>query len=412
MTTETGERLLELLAVASAGPVARRGRAHRVDRLALARPRDRGPPFRLAPESRRPQVRTGVDEADKAASLTPVGGLGTRGSWSCGGPRWRIDGSWSRRCARIRDRRSSLSPTGRGRIRSRVPAAAGHEVAFLHSDESDAGAHRGLGPSFSGNLRRSRRPVGRARPRSRPRRRDRGRRRRRGVAGGAIAHVARARGAGRTGGAPGSVVLGVSPAPTVEAIVVPGGPARSTPRARRRGAWLAADARDRPARGAAGRRAPHRGARRPRCVRRTGRRVRAQPAGPVPPAACARASTCCAGTAPPNGRWYAMSAAPSELRVLRVGRARACGRSSRRSCRAPAVADVDAANRGGPVRPTSSIGTEAVLHRSEWAAAPRCGRVPRSRPGAARAALPRRPQAFWLLTRGAQLLAGGPAARR
>ena len=117
---------------------ARRRRPRRLDRLALGRPPHRGAAFRVRPQPRRPHPDPSPTGVAQSARQTPqprrFGGF----RW-CGGRRWRIGARSSRRCARRRARRWSRWPTGRGRGRSpSTSAAAGREVASVHSDESDA----------------------------------------------------------------------------------------------------------------------------------------------------------------------------------------------------------------------------------------------------------------------------------
>ena len=312
--------------------------------------------------------------------------------WSCGGRRWSTGGSWSRRCARPTGRRSSRSPTGRGRGRSRsICSGADRNVAFVHSDVSDAQRTEAWRRAARGKCVVVGGRIGRARAGARSRGRDRRRRRRRGAAGRAVAHVARARRAARAGArAPGASWSVVSPAPTVEALALAGraSSTRRRPTSRRAAgrASLVVDRREEPP--GAGLLTEAFAAARARRGRPGG--VRAQPARPLPRARVRRVPRAAAlGSRSTERPMVCDECGATRLRVLRAGVTRVREELAALFPRLR-VLDVDAA--------TTEVGDGRHPDRHRGRAAPArdappppdARRVPRSRPGAARAALPRR----------------------
>ena len=305
---------------------------------------------------------------------------------------------------RVRRRRRALA-----RARRRTSPSTGRDVALLHSFESDAARTAGLAARRAGRVHRRRRPDRRARARARPARpssssttptrrcrrsaRPPGTRatccRARRARGRAVRRVlARADGrGGRRRGRPGR--------------------GRGAAARRRGGGWprvQVVDRREEPpgsgllSEALADRAAP----------RRRPRGVRAEPAGPVPAARVRVVPAPAAlGHGPTNARSCAPSAAPPSCGSCASGVTRV--REELEALVPGArVADVDTAT-GEVPDADILIGTEAVLHRAA---------VRRRRPALVayldldqellapryRAAA----QAHWLLTRGAQLLAGRP----
>ena len=385
------------------GPAARRRRAERVDRAPLGRPARRGPPLRVSPPnlvppnlrldgltalSRRKRPNGGAVAA--AARPAGVGRVDVRG----GGLDDRVRRRRGR--ARARSRRTSSQQGRDGRGAALVPTPTPSARAAWR--RAAAGECVVVGGRIAALA-----------PGARPARRGRRRRRRRGAAGGARADVARARravherarrvgcavhrvlaGADRRGVARRSGVLD-APAPDVEH--------RGWPRVR------VVDRGDEPP-GAGLLTEPLadalRNARRPsRCASSTGA---AASACSLP----ASASTCCGGSPTRTGRRCAPSAASAKPRLLRAGVTRV--REELEALVPGArVVDVDAAT-GDVPDADIAIGTEAVLHRaSVRRRRPDARRVPRSRSGAARAALPRRVASA--LARDARRAAARAAAR-
>ena len=337
----TGE-LLDVLAVVSAGPPA--------DVVALtewiawrwSRTAGRGPAVGVARRTTsRPPVPPGAGER-------PVGprraARASRGD-ACDPPTAaaRPAGRRWRRCVRGRRVDDRLRRRRRSRrARSRRTCRAGPRRSRCCTRSSPTrsarragGAPRaGAASSSAAGSRRSRRSRP-ARPRSSsttPTRRCKRSVRRPGTRATCCASAA------ARAGVPFTVC---SPAPTVEAHRRVGRRRRASTRRRptsRRGAGRASrsstGARSRPARGCCRRRWPT-------ALHHAGRArgVRAEPAGPVPPARVRRrASTCCGGTAPTNGRSCAPSAARRSCgccasgvtRVPRGARGAGAGRAGRR----------------------------------------------------------------------------------
>ncbi len=132
-----------------------------------------------------------------------------RARWSCGGRRCWIGGSWSRRCVPTTGRRSSRWPTGRGGDRWRSSCGrAGRDVAFVHSDDSDAQRTAAWKRATQGSCVVVGGRVAALAPVPDLARRDRRRRRRRSSAGRTVADLARTRRAPRAGRARGCTVVG------------------------------------------------------------------------------------------------------------------------------------------------------------------------------------------------------------
>ena len=189
-------------------PAARRRRPRRLDRLALDRPPHRGAALRVAPQPRRPHPhpkRTGVARRpDRRPHVTPVRRVGGGAAAAVGRPAGagRVD---------VRGRRVDARRGGRrvaGAVARAVPARRGSRRRVRALRRVRRGAHRRVATGGAGSCVVVGGRIGRARAGSRSRGRDRGRRRRRGAAGGAVAHVARARRALRARGARGRVVVG------------------------------------------------------------------------------------------------------------------------------------------------------------------------------------------------------------
>ena len=319
------------------------------------------------------------------------------------------------RCSRPKGRRSCASPTARARaLAAQLHARGrGHAVALLHSDESDAErteawrrAAAGGSASWSGaGSRRSRRcptcaaaiVVDDADEALQEER---------------VADVARARCAARAG-APGRCAVdgGVARADGRSEAAVDLALDAPPPDVEVRG--LAARRRRRPARGTARRRLltePLADALR---ERKPGSRCASQSAGPLPAARVRRVPRAPAlgphdGTAADLSVVRRSTAArrtrgreprPRRARGARTRRRRVRRRRRRhrRRCRSADIV----------------VGTEAgAAPRRDPPPAARARRLPRSRPGAARAALPRIGAGVWLARdAGAQLLAGRPACR-
>ena len=396
-----------VLAVVSDGSAARRRRAERVDRAGAGAARasrccaPRRPPNRVRPA---PHDRTGVDSwhADRAQS-TPV----RRERWWCGGRRCSIgatlvasmcaaDGS-TIVCGRRRRRaaRSLAQYLARGRAHGRV-AAFGRVRRGAHRRVARAAA-RGACVVVGGR-------VAALAPVPDLARRDRRRRRRRGAAG-------------RTRRPRGTRATCCSSAPHARRRAVDRGVARADGRGARARGRARSTRRPPTSRRAAGR----------ACWSSTGARsrraracspsaladalrdadglggLRAQPAGPVPAARVRRVPRA-AALGPqrrPTGRCVRDVRRDAAARAARR-RDRVSARSSRR-CSRRAPSSTSTPTRARSARADIVVGTEAVLHRARAPPAPaRARRVPRSRPGAARAAVPRRR---------ASALARRPAAR-
>ena len=298
--------------------------------------------------------------------------------------------------------------------RAQYLAGRGRPVAFaaLRRD-ADAARTDAWRRAAAGRLRRRRRPRRRARAGPRSRGRDRRRRRRRGAAGG----TRRRRGTRATCCVERAARAGAP---------CDGGVARADGRSRARRAtsrrrarrptsksrgWPRV-ARRRPARGAAGRAVCSPSRSPPRCATPTGSRC-----------ACstgAAASGCSRATRVTQLlRWDTTADRPlicpacgaTRLRVLRAGRHPRRARSSRRCSRR------SASSTSTPT--TGAVRRRRHRRRHRGGAAPRRGapapararRVPRPRPGAARAAVPRR-GAGALAARPRRPAARRPAARR
>ena len=171
-----------------------------------------------------------------------------------------------------------------GAVARAVPPADGSQCRVRALRRVGRAAHRSVAPSRAWTLRRRRRSDGRARTGPGSRGRDRRRRCRRGTARRTVTDVARARRALRAGAPGRRGVVGRIARADDRGNVRSGRDARHRV-SRRRGAGLAASARGRSPRGAAGRRVAHRVAGRGVARSERARGVCAQPARSV---SCAR----------------------------------------------------------------------------------------------------------------------------